>query len=421
MPRSYVYKQAGQSTVWGVNYDYPRVWSPERDTYIPIRVGPVGESVISQGPTVVLDETRSFFGTNVPNWKQFQKANGYLPTTPCRDTKWTAKSEPINRIMTLTDSLGTYVAQRQERNGILDGAAFSFDWDWDSSLTDEAWSKLRQRLLDQDFNAPVFLAEAGKTLEMITDRARRVTRALSALRRGRINEIRQALAISRKKRLPSNLEGKTPRDVLGLSSKEMHNTWLELQYGWKPLLNDIHGAAKTLAELSFKRDQSTLTGYARRERKLLASGTGYEPAGLLVSEAKVWVTVRVKERSTKTLNSLGFLNPLQIAWELVPFSFVADWFVNIGDCIAEATAFAGVTVLDGGFSECLTFTGVMIEANHSGWDKPLLNSYMYRNYRRTPGVQYMPRLRVKSDPLSITKVITSAALIRQQVSRLQNR
>jgi hypothetical protein len=36
--------------------------------------------------------------------------------------------------------------------------------------------------------------------------------------------------------------------------------------------------------------------------------------------------------SAKTLNVLA--NPLVTAWELVPFSFVVDWFVNLGDVLS---------------------------------------------------------------------------------------
>jgi hypothetical protein len=117
---------------------------------------------------------------------------------------------------------------------------------------------------------------------------------------------------------------------------------------------------------------------------------------------------------TQVANSIGLLNPLTIAWEVLPFSFVVDWFVNIGDCIAEAGAFNGVTILDGGFSLSTTFSGDVKESNPLPYDVPNRMSVFTRRYTRQPGVQTVPTLRVKSDPLSIKKLITSAALMRQQ-------
>lgn len=42
-------------------------------------------------------------------------------------------------------------------------------------------------------------------------------------------------------------------------------------------------------------------------------------------------------QGTAQLASLGF-NPLVTAWELIPYSFVIDWFVNVGDYIAAKTS-----------------------------------------------------------------------------------
>lgn len=43
--------------------------------------------------------------------------------------------------------------------------------------------------------------------------------------------------------------------------------------------------------------------------------------------------------------SLG--NPLEVAWETVPFSFVADWVINIGDTLKALDALKGVEALTG--------------------------------------------------------------------------
>jgi len=44
------------------------------------------------------------------------------------------------------------------------------------------------------------------------------------------------------------------------------------------------------------------------------------------------------------LSQLGLVNPASLAWELVPFSFVVDWFANVGDFLASFTDTVGCTL-----------------------------------------------------------------------------
>jgi hypothetical protein len=47
------------------------------------------------------------------------------------------------------------------------------------------------------------------------------------------------------------------------------------------------------------------------------------------------------------LNQTGFTNPINLLWELLPFSFVADWFLPIGNYLEALTAWNGLEFLDG--------------------------------------------------------------------------
>jgi hypothetical protein len=44
------------------------------------------------------------------------------------------------------------------------------------------------------------------------------------------------------------------------------------------------------------------------------------------------------------LSQLGLANPAAVAWELVPFSFVVDWFTDAGTFINSFTDFLGCSV-----------------------------------------------------------------------------
>jgi hypothetical protein len=50
-------------------------------------------------------------------------------------------------------------------------------------------------------------------------------------------------------------------------------------------------------------------------------------------------------------------NPLEIAWELVPFSFVVDWFIPIGDWLGSLDALKGVKQVWGTVTQRQSYTG----------------------------------------------------------------
>jgi hypothetical protein len=49
----------------------------------------------------------------------------------------------------------------------------------------------------------------------------------------------------------------------------------------------------------------------------------------------------------KTASELGLTNPVEVLWELVPFSFVIDWALPIGSFISQFDASLGWTFVDG--------------------------------------------------------------------------
>lgn len=55
--------------------------------------------------------------------------------------------------------------------------------------------------------------------------------------------------------------------------------------------------------------------------------------------------------------ALGLTNPASVAWELVPFSFVVDWFAPVGDWLNALDATLGYSFLSGTRSTIRRRTG----------------------------------------------------------------
>lgn len=95
------------------------------------------------------------------------------------------------------------------------------------------------------------------------------------------------------------------------------------------------------------------------------------PKALAVKrQTAAWLLVCVRNKTLMRLEQFGLANPAVVAWELVPFSFVADWFVGVGDYLAAQTALLGLEVLDGGTSQLSvrTYTTRVTGVNPGAWN-----------------------------------------------------
>lgn len=106
--------------------------------------------------------------------------------------------------------------------------------------------------------------------------------------------------------------------------------WLEIQYGWKPMLSDIHESMRAYAAHTDppRRSRYSVTVSRSSERILFPTGS---TAVRVFTQNTVSKTIHVHQKETLSVaRSLGLADPRAIIWEKIPFSFVADWFIPIG-------------------------------------------------------------------------------------------
>lgn len=200
---------------------------------------------------------------------------------------------------------------------------------------------LRKAKMTQ-FNLPVFLAEMHKTSEMVVARATHLVKLIRALRRGDIDFFLRNLKVS----VPSG-KGRAVRSAFNKdfgrdARRAAANVWLEMTYGWSPFIKDVHDAVIATMDTSEQERHSLSKVRARTEARLdtrsrVTIQVSPNHSALLrrrvVEERRITWRFGIKPEDIP--GRFGLLNPLEVAWELVPFSFVADWFLPVGDYLAS--------------------------------------------------------------------------------------
>ncbi len=206
----------------------------------------------------------------------------------------------------------------------------------DPALPDlsKALSKLLEKWRSSTFDAGVSIGEGRESARMIFDRLKSIADAARQLRRRNFGGALAALAhVSKEDRRHA---------IKSMNTGFFANAWLELQYGWKPLINDIYAASEFVKT---KPRVGVIRTHVKETNSDGFGGFGY-PNGdikVIVNERRLHLKVTVSEPPSN-IERLGLTDPLSIAWELVPFSFVADWFAPIGDTIKAIHAVQAMPV-----------------------------------------------------------------------------
>lgn len=188
-----------------------------------------------------------------------------------------------------------------------------------SSVTANDINKALGRILAQakghSLQLGVELGQARQTVNLVVDTLGKLGRSALALRRGDFSTAARQL-------------GATPR-TSRLKAKDVSGRWLELQYGWLPLISSVHDASQAYAAITDGPRKMVFTSSCKRKTTYyyLGPGDGVNATQDFI-DRRSYMFEQTEDLSIP--RSLGLENPLSVAWELIPWSFVVDWFVPIG-------------------------------------------------------------------------------------------
>lgn len=265
-------------------------------------------------------------------------------------------------VATIYDTVGGVRYTKQFVSGAIEPACVpsgGMQWSLHKVPQDPGTAALNAKLrgkLKNDFNAAVALVEVNKSVDLIASTAKRIGLAMLAIKNGKTRRALELLGNPKLKKLSYRDESHIRRRYRTKKQREIARYWLELQYGWRPLISDVFNAVKLAtvqrppgkcivrcAESAVVRsdDRFPWTGspfpVSMTQRYTISGKVGRRLA----------VEYQIDDAYLFHVANVGLTNPLVVAWELVPFSFVVDWFLPLGEWLNGLDATMGLQFLKG--------------------------------------------------------------------------
>jgi hypothetical protein len=224
------------------------------------------------------------------------------------------------------------------------------DVQWSALMESRLLGGLITSIKGHSFNLGVAVGEGKRTVSLVTDTLLRLGLTVRDLKHGHFEQAARRLGVRHR---PSKL-----------STKDISGRFLELRYGWGPLIQDVYQAAKAYEVLTSGPRSHTYwsSHHARPDTVLKQTATS----------TKAWLKAELRGQykailleSLTTPRSLGLEDPLSVAWELLPYSFVIDWFIPIGNYLEQINT---IPKLSGKYVKSVkrTWDGIYEQRNPTG-------------------------------------------------------
>lgn len=227
----------------------------------------------------------------------------------------------------------------------------------------------------------VFLGELRRTLDMIRNPAK-------GLRVGMQHWLQ---AVQKRSTRYCTARNRTTwrSSCIKRMNADLADLWLEYSFGWSPLISDTKAGAEALARLiNGEIRYTTARGSGSDEQGSVTTAKAYLPGmpGSVFLETQsvtrqlarvhIYGAVRAKAQGPTMENAMGLFGFkieefVPTVWNLLPYSFLSDYFLNVGD-ILEATFFDRSSIAWASKStiqdSSTRTTGFLVCPASSGWN-----------------------------------------------------
>lgn len=296
-----------------------------------------------------------------------------------------------------------------------------------SALNSKAVTKLRGKLKDSSVNLAQAFAERKQASDLIMSTAFTMAKMLKAIKRGELGDAADALGVTVSKRSRTRHRKIHKRHINNNSDKVMANGVLQLNFGWKPLLSDAYGTAEVLENKQFREvwnEVRVSSTHKVLDQTLFLSHPNqcnWTDTYDMSYEIRYLCRFGISNDIVHSMKQVGLTNPLLIAWEKLPWSFVIDWFIPVGNYISSLDATLGLYFVGGTKSVIST----IVIGRHTKQDRPKFVSGALSTCNAKSGYSRLrvdrtvltsfpaPTLPRFKNPFSFTHAIDAIALLVQ--------
>lgn len=285
----------------------------------------------------------------------------------------------------------------------------------ENAAINRSYGILVRRLRGETAALGITLASWKQSLAMIVLRSTAIRKFAQKCERKATRQQRVSRR-QRRKRKAQGLQSALPVDSA--------NLFLEGMFGWLPLVTDIYQAIKVMTD---DVPGGWISGGATEQKKIDIGKGYYPPSGSLLSfegtlkfRVKQTCMVRVTNPNVWLANKLGVINPALVVWDLVPWSFVVNWFANIPQVLGSVTDFAGVTVSNASTTRMWEVSQGWTARSLPGYDQIMETSSRQMTFKHRQLGLMLPSLQMRIPKVDMGRALISVSLMVQQINRLRS-
>jgi len=277
----------------------------------------------------------------------------------------------------------------------------------------QANNKMLERLYQNQIDFGTMVAELTETVPYLVSKVKNTALALKAIKKGRWHKALRHFGIDKKQ-----FRSKTKTIKKGAS------LFIEYRFAIAPTLNDIN-SVMDLHKGTYKKQHAftfSVKGKHKETRDYNASNTVY-PLRTTTVKRTGQRTMRVKVHGSITDmdkvrdKAFGIDSLAGPIWQIMPWSWVVDYVVNIGDYISLLSATKGTAFLNGYQS-----TRTICEASHevdqvysrpeNRFSETIISKHICNGYVRGILTAYpVPKLEVVLPNISLRQVSNLTAVL----------
>lgn len=304
--------------------------------YSGVKTDEVFGNTSNHTPQVVTNYTDSLTGSYLAGYKSIIRAGGNATT-------------PLDGVKYQIDGSTYFSYTREGFYPIYDGRKYTYNaygyppYGWHSpafsvsaSLMNDIRNRAKRKFLDNAKSARSSF-EAGQDIGEIKQTIASFVHPMESLKKLTLGYFSRLKKAKKQYRKAPSLH------------KALADSYLEYRFGWRPLALDLADAYSGLTNRLRMKEVAPCYGSASGSERISSSFAtptwGFDSRMYLSTNAYVEYSYRIKGAIRLNLDKSGHIPVMQAlqlstlndfavtAWDLLPYSFVVDYFTNVGDII----------------------------------------------------------------------------------------